>query len=325
MMLRREFLIASAVSWLSGSAGVCQEMIRIGYLSPLTRATDQIRNEAFRLGLAELGYISGKNIAIEERFAEGRVDRLQELALELVNQKVSLIVAAGGTFVAQNAKLATSIIPIVVTNAEDPTASGLVESLARPGGNVTGLTALSADLSAKRLQLFKEILPSLSRVGVLWHSAVPEKKPDLEATHAAAQAMGISMIALEVRGSEDFPGAFQLAHNQNVQAIIILQDPLTNTYHRELAKTTLAQRIPSMFAQRSYVLAGGLASYGPNYADLFHRAASFVQKILTGANPATLPFEQPTKFELFLNLKTAILLGIEIPSLALARADEVIE
>jgi putative ABC transport system substrate-binding protein len=298
---------------------------RVGYLSPLTASVDASRSEAFRQGLRELGYIEGRNIMVEYRFADGHLDRLPALAGELVGLNVDVIIAAGGGLIGRAVKGATGTIPIVMTNVEDPIASGLVVSLARPGRNVTGLSALIPELSAKRLEIVKEMVSTLSRVAVLWNSAYPEKATEFRQTQAAGKALGIRIQSLEAQSANEIDNALDAATRARVGALLILPDPLTNTYQARIVKLAAKRRLPTMFTQRPPVGAGGLMSYGASYADLFRRAATYVDKILKGAKPADLPVEQPTKFELVINLRTAKALGLTIPPSLLQRADEVIQ
>jgi len=328
MMRRRDLisLLGCTVAWpLIAHAQQRTQIFRLGYLSPLSASSDSTRYEALLLGLQRLGYIEGKNTALERRYADGRVDRLPALANELGQLKVHVIVAAGGSFVARSVKDATTTIPIVMTNAEDPVAERLVTNLARPGGNVTGLTTFSPDLSAKRLEIFKETIPSVTNVAVLWNPDVIEKLSDFAATQMASRSLGVTLQSFEVRSSDELESIFVEIANRGAQALVTLQDPLTNTHRNRIAMLATDSRLPTMFASRSFVDAGGLVSYGPDYADLFRRAAIYIDKILTGAAPADLPIEQPTKFELVINLKTAKALGITIPQSLLQRADEVIE
>jgi putative ABC transport system substrate-binding protein len=297
----------------------------IGYLSPVSASRDSTRREAFRQGLRELGYIEGQNVTIEYRFAEGRLNRFSELATELVRLNVDIIIAAGGSPLARAAKSATATIPIVMTNAADPVADGLIASLARPGGNITGLTALTPDLSAKRLELLKETVPKVARVAALWNPTVGERANDLKEAQAAAEAFHVQLQSLEVRDPDDFERAFEAATKERAQALIILPDPLTNTHQARIVDLAVKKRLPTMFSQRPPVDAGGLMSYSPHYEALFRRAATYVDKILKGAKPAELPVEQPTKFELVVNLKTAKQIGLTIPHSVLARADKVIK
>jgi len=274
--------------------------------------------------LAELGWIEGKNLVVERRYAENRLERLPELAAELVRLNVEVIVATG-TLGPLAAKRATSTIPIVMTAAGDPLGSGLVASLARPGGNVTGISLMAPDLGGKRLELLKELLPRLARVAVLWNAANPYAAIVFKETQAAGRTLGIEVQSLEVRGPDDFDGAFDTARKQRPDALITVEDPLTFSHQKRIADFATGQQLPSLYGFREFVVAGGLMSYGANVADLFRRAASYVDKILKGAKPADLPVQQPTTFELVINVKTARALGLEIPPTLLARADEVIE
>jgi len=236
---------------------------RIGYLSPLTAAADRIRSEAFRQGLRELGYVEGRTIVIESRFAEGKLDLLPSLSAELVRLNVDVIIAAGGGFIGKAAKGATGTIPIVMTNVEDPVAFGLVTSLARPGGNVTGLTAQIPELSAKRLDLVRETVSNLSRVAVLWNSAYPGKETEFHQTQPAARLLGIQLHSLEVQNPNDIEKAFEAATRGRVGAVIILPDPITNTYQARIVELAVKRQLPTIFTRRPPVDAGGLMSYGP--------------------------------------------------------------
>ncbi len=298
---------------------------RIGYLSPLSAERDATRRDGFIQGLREHGYIVGQNIIIEARYADGNLDRQEQLAAELVRLNVDLILAGGGSPTARAVKNATQTIPIVMTNVAEPVANGLVASLARPGGNVTGLTTLTQDLSGKRLELLKETIPKVARVAVLFNSTIPERLAELEETQAAAQTFHVRIQSLKVQGPKDLDAAFKAATDGRAQALIVLPDPLTNTHQARIVEFAAQKRLPTMFAQREPVDAGGLMSYSPNYADIFRRAAYFVDKILKGAKPADLPVEQPMKFELVINLKTAKQIGLTIPPNVLARADKVIK
>ena len=297
---------------------------RIGYLSPVSSSRDSTRREGFLRGLREHGYIREQNLVIEYRFADGNVDRQNELAAELVRLNVDVILAGGGSPTARAAKNATHTIPVVMTNAADPVADGLVASLARPGSNITGLTAVTPDLSAKRLEILKETVPNILRVAALWNPAVHERATDLKEAEAAAGAFDIQLQSLEVRDANDFERAFEAATKERAQALIVLPDPLTNTHQARIVDLALKKRLPTMFSQRPPVDAGGLMSYSPNYEELFRRAATYVDRILKGAKPADLPVEQPTKFEFVINLKTAKQIGVTIPPNVLARADKVI-
>ena len=274
--------------------------------------------------MRELGWIDGKNVAFERRFAENRLERLPELAAELVRLNVDVIVATG-TLGPLAAKRATSTIPIVMTSAGDPLGSGLVDSLARPDGNVTGMSIMGPDLGGKRLELLKELLPRIARVAVLRNAATPNTAIVLKETQAAARTFGIEVQSLEVRSLDDFDGAFEAAIKQRPDALITVEDPLTVTYQKRIADFAVANQLPSLQGFSEDVKAGALISYGANAADLIRRAAGYVDKILKGANPADLPVQQPAKFDLVINRKTAKALGLEVPPTLLARADEVIE
>jgi putative ABC transport system substrate-binding protein len=309
----------------SADAQQAAKASRIGYLSPVSSARDASRREAFLEGLREHGYVAGQTTVVEYRFADGSLERQVELAGELGRLSLDVIVAAGGSPTARAAKNATQIIPIVMTNAADPVADGLIAGLARPGGNITGFTALTPDLSAKRLELLKETVPKVARVAAVWNPAVSERAADIKEAQAAAGAFDVKLQVLEVRQAEDLEGAFEAAAKERAQAVIIMPDPLTNTHETRIVQLALKKRLPTMFSQRSPVHGGGLMSYSPSYEALFRRAATYVDKILKGAKPAELPVEQPTKFELVINLKTAKQIGLTIPPNLLARADRVIK
>ena len=324
-MRRRQFitLLGGAAAWpLAARAQQAGKIRAIGLLSPASRSPSVV--PALFDALAELGWIEGKNLVVERRYAENRLERLPELAAELVRLNVEVIVA-NGTLGPLAAKRATSTIPIVMTAAGDPLGSGLVASLARPGGNVTGISLMAPDLGGKRLELLKELLPRLARVAVLWNAANPYPAIVFKETQAAGRTLGIEVQSLEVRGPDDFDGAFDTARKQRPDALITVEDPLTFSHQKRIADFATGQQLPSLYGFREFVVAGGLMSYGANVADLFRRAASYVDKILKGAKPADLPVQQPTTFELVINVKTARALGLEIPPTLLARADEVIE
>jgi putative tryptophan/tyrosine transport system substrate-binding protein len=297
---------------------------RIGYLSTNSITAMSTRTEAFQKGLIELGYVNGKNIFIEYRSAEGKLDRLPPLAAELAQLKVDLIVAAGGNFTASATKQATATIPIVATNMLDPVGSGFVANLARPGGNITGLSTLSEGLAGKRLELIRDMFQNVSRVAVLLDPKDASKITELKAADAVASALGMKLQAIEVRSPSDFQSAFETATRDRAGVLVILQSAVTNTNRQPIAVLATKNRVPTMWAESGLMDAGGLMSYGPSYADLFRRAAMYVDKILKGAKPADLPIEQPTKFELVVNLKTAKQIGLRIPPNVLARADKVI-
>jgi putative tryptophan/tyrosine transport system substrate-binding protein len=300
---------------------------RIGYLSPTDPATDT-RFEGIRLALRERGYIEGQNIAIEYRSAEGKEDRFPEFAAELVRLKVDIIAVAGGDIALRAAKNATKTIPIVmVGTGSDPVEAGLVESLARPGGNVTGVTLLNRELSGKRLELLKEAVPKLARVAVLYEQA---NRPSVievkEVLPGAARAVKLTIQPWEVRGTDDFERVFAAMGKQRPDGLYVpVGSPLMNTNRKRIAGLALKSRLPSMYIRWEFVDAGGLMSYGADLADGYRRVAIYVDKILKGAKPADLPVEQPTKFELVINLKTAKQINLTIPPNVLARADKVIK
>ena len=299
---------------------------RIGYLSSFDAARDSARAEAIRLALREFGYVEGQNIAIEYRYGEGNRDRYPELAAELVRLKVDIIVAAGGTV--QAAKNATKTIPIVMTGAGllDPVAAGLVESLARPGGNVTGITNLARELGGKRLELFKEAVPKVARIAVLYETASPSSVLEVkEVLPVAARALGLTVRYWEVRAADDFERVFATLNKERPDGLYVLSGPLMNANQKRIVGFALKSRLPSLYSGRSGVDAGGLMSYGADEADSYRRVAYYVDRILKGAKPADLPVEQPTKFELVINLKTAKQIGLTIPPEVLARANRLIK
>jgi putative ABC transport system substrate-binding protein len=324
-MKRREFitLLGSAVAWpLAAWAQVPRKLHRVGFLwdSPavFTEAT-----EAFRRGLRELGWIEGQNITIEYRWAEGRPERIRELAEELVRLNVDIIVVPSSIYT-EAVKRATSTIPIIFMSHAGPIESGHVDSLARPGGNITGLSVMLPETSVKGMQLLKEVVPGLSRVAVIWDPATPSHKPGLHAVESAAPASGLQLQTLPVRTATEYDGAFAAMSRERADAVLILTTPLYIAGAGRLAELAIKHKLP-MFGPLEFARAGGLVGYGPNRIDLFRRGAVYVDKVLKGANPADLPVEQPTKFELLINLKTAKLLGLSVPPALLARADEVIE
>ncbi|HEX9661773.1 MAG TPA: ABC transporter substrate-binding protein, partial [Candidatus Binatia bacterium] len=295
---------------------------RIGILINTPASAQSTQVEAFRRRLRELGYVEGKNIVIEYRYAEGKLERLPDLAAELVRLKVDVIVTAGPAILA--AKKASTTIPIVFAVATDPVGLGLVSSLARPGGNITGLSLMWPDLNGKRLELLKEAFPKVARVAFLWGSGGPGGNLALTDMEAAAKALGIKLLSLPVRSLDDFESAFAQAKREGAQALITNSGPLINTQQRRVLDFAAKNRLPAIYHYSEFVEAGGLMSYGPDNTDLWRRAADFVDKILKGAKPADLPVEQPTKFELIINLKAAKQIGLTIPSSVLARADRVI-
>jgi putative ABC transport system substrate-binding protein len=327
-MKRRAFvslLGGAAAAWpLAAHAQQGGKRYMVGILSAGGGGVQAALNAAFSDGLREWGWVEGKNVVFESRNAEDRLERLPELVADLVRLKVDVIVAAG-TLAPLAAKQATATIPIVMTTAGDPLGSGLVASLARPGGNVTGMSLMVPDLGAKRLELLKELLPRLSRVAVLWNAANPYSALVYKETQAAGRTLGIDVQSLEVRGPDDFDGTLETARRLRPDALITVEDPLTASYRKQIADFAAGQQLPSLHGIREFVAAGGLISYGANLADLSRRAAYYVDKIFKGAKPADLPVQQPTKFELVINLKTARALGLTVPPTLIARADEVIE
>jgi putative ABC transport system substrate-binding protein len=280
--------------------------------------------DVFRQGLKEFGYIEGKNIGIEYRYAEGKADRLPALAAELVGLKLDVVFTSSTPSVLA-VKKATSTIPIVFVSTSDPVASGLVTSLARPGGNITGLTIIGVELSGKRLELLKEAVSSVTRVAFLWNSANPAQGLLWKESQAAAQELRLQLQSLEVRSSNDFDSAFEAVLRERSQALITVPEPLINTHLKRIVEFAAKNRLPAMYANPQFVDAGGLMSYAPDYSAQYRRAATYVDKILKGAKPAELPVEQPTKFEFVINLKTAKQIGVTIPPEVLARANRLIK
>ena len=296
---------------------------RIAYLSGASPSTSPARREAFGQGLIELGYVEGKNVVIERRWADGKFDRLPALAAELVLIKVDIIVTAGPQ-TTRPAKEATSTIPIVMAQDPDPVGNGFVASLALPGGNITGLATFAPELSGKQLELLKESIPQLSRVAVFGTSSNPGNTQNLREAELSAKAFGVKLQYIDVLGPKDFEAAFRAASKERADAVLILPGSILNLQRTKLTDLALKSRLPAIYPQTEFTEAGGLMYYGTNTPDLFRRAAIYVDKILKGAKPANLPVEQPTKFELVINLKTAKQIGLTIPPNVLARADRVI-
>ena len=294
----------------------------IGFLGTASASAWSRWVPAFTQRLRELGWIEGHTLAIEYRWAEGREERYPETLAEFVRLKVDVLVMGGAALPA--AKRATSIIPIVFTLAGDPVRSGAVASLARPGGNVTGLSSQAPDLAGKRLQLLREVIPSLHRFAILANMDYPSAVLEVDEIHAAARTLGLEARTVAIRNTHEIPFVFETLTSRT-DALYVPADPLVNSNRIRINTLALGARLPTMFGIREYVEAGGLISYGPNIPDLFRRAAEYVDKILRGAKPADLPVEQPTKFDLVVNLTTAKALGLEVPPTLLARADEVIE
>jgi putative ABC transport system substrate-binding protein len=325
-MRRREFIAllgSAASSWpLAAQAQQPSKLPTIGFLGAGTPSGWSHWVAAFVQRLRELGWIEGRTVAIEYRWAEGRSERYTEIATEFVRLKVDVIITVGGAVLA--AKQATSTIPIVFAVAADPLGSGLVASLARPGGNITGLSIQATDLAGKRLELLREVVPDLRRLAIMADVGYLAAVLEMGEVQAAAKTLGLEVVTLEIRRVDDIASAFETLKGR-AGALYVPANPLVNTNRIHINNLALGARLPTMFGFREYVEAGGLMSYGPNVPDLFRRAGDFVDKILRGAKPADLPVEQPTKFELVINLKTANALGLNIPPMLLALADEVIE
>ena len=328
LMLRTAILIAAVASGnlaapLSSDAQQPAKVRRIGFLAGGAPPPAAV-SPPFVQALRELGYLEGQNLAIEYRYAEGKIDRLPDLAAELVRLRVDLIVTLG-YLAAHAAKQATATIPIVFMGAGDPIGTGLVASLARPGENVTGVSLQETELSAKRLELLKEAVPRLSRVAVLWNTADLGMSLRFREVQVAARVLGVALQPLGVRDPSDFDGAFSAMTRERPNALFVVSDALTIINRRRILDFAAKSRLPAIYESSSYVNDGGLMSYGPRVPDMWRRAASYVDKILKGAKPTDLPVEQPTRFELVINLKTARALGLTIPPSILVRADQVIQ
>jgi putative ABC transport system substrate-binding protein len=313
---------------ISADAQQPKKVALVGVLSGrgVPTATTPDRNaDAFRKGLRDLGYIEGKNILVEYRYTEGKQGSIPSLVAELVQLKVDVLVSTAPSVI-RAAQQATKTIPIIMVTTEDPVATGLIDSLARPGGNITGLTRLTRELSGKRLEMLKEVVPGITRVGVVWSAAnAPGLATSFNGYETAARALKITLQSLEVRGpNPDLEGAFRDAAKGRVSALITATNRVLLPYTKKIADLAIKNRLPSMYEARQYVEAGGLVSYSANEAESFRRAAYYVDRILKGAKPADLPVEQPMKFELVINLKTAKQIGLTIPPNVLARADKVI-
>ena len=327
-MRRREFITllgGASVAWpLAARAQQPNKIPRIGFLSPFSPSDTVLWDQAFQQGLRDLGWIDGKSIVIERRYAEGKNDRLPELVTDLVRLQVDVIVTSVSTD-SLAAKNATKEIPIVMAAAGDPVAIGIVESLSRPGGNITGLSQMTPDLAGKRLELLREIAPNVASVAVLFNPDDPISTLGLHEIQPSAQKLAVQVHALEVRNPVDLDKALHAAAMARVGALAIMPNPVFVTNLKQIADFALQNKMASTFHLREFADDGGLVSYGVDRSDLFRRAATFVDKILKGAKPADLPIEQPTKFDLVINLKTAKALGLTVPSALLATADEVIE
>ena len=326
-MRRREF-----ITLLGGAAAACPlaahaqqpgKLPTIGFLGQSTRSATSEWTTAFVQRLRELGWIDGRNVAIEYRWGEGRNERFAQIAAEFVRLKVDVIVTSG-TQAVMASKQATSVIPIVFATAGDPVGNDLVASLARPGGNVTGLSVLAADLAGKRLELLREVVPGLGRLAIMGNVGNSLSVLELGAVQAAARKLGLEVTTLEIRRAEDIAPAIE-ALKGRADALYVCIDGLVNTNRIRINTSSLGARLPTMHGAREYVESGGLMSYGANYQDLFRRSADYVDKILHGAKPGDLPVEQPTKFDFIINLTTAKALGLDVPAAVLARADDVIE
>ena len=297
---------------------------RIGFLSPFSASAFANRVEGFRQGLRELGYEEGKNIVIEYRYSDGQFDRLPNLAAELVSDNVDLVVTHGDAAI-RALKQVSKTIPIVVGVTGDLVITGHAASLARPGGNITGFVDTSPDLSGKRLELLKEILPKVSRIAVLWNGANPVKILDFKETETAAHALGLKLQSVEVSAPKDFENGFKALTTQHSRALVVLQDAFTIANAGKIVNFAAKSHLPAMYGSSEFVDVGGLMSYAANFPDLFRRSAAYVDKILKGTKAAEMPVQQPTKFEFIVNLKTAKQIGLAIPANVLARADKVIK
>jgi ABC-type uncharacterized transport system substrate-binding protein len=326
-MKRRDFIAllgGAAAAWpLAAGAQTSPKIPRVGYIAGSNANSTEHMVGAFRQRLRELGYVEGQTIALEVRYAEGRSDRMPELLAELVGLKMDVLMA-GNSVAALAAQKATRTIPIVMV-AADPVGLGLVASLARPGGNVTGLSYFNEAIIAKRLQFLGEFVPGLVRLAVLRNPTIAVHATFWRETEVAARTLGLALQPLEVRGPEDFEAAFASAKRGNAQALVALDDALTVAHRPRIVALAASSRLPAMYGLREFPDDGGLMSYGASFVDLFRRAATYVDKILKGAKPADLPVEQPTKFELVINRKTANALGLAVPPTLLAQADDVIE
>jgi putative tryptophan/tyrosine transport system substrate-binding protein len=324
---RREFitLLGGAAAWpLAAHAQQAGKVYRIGFLGNSTAALEANLVGPFREGLRDLGYVEGQNILIEYRWAEGEYERFPAITAELITLKVDVIVTAGTPASLAVKKAATSI-PLVMVAVGDPVATGLVASLGRPGGNITGLTSIASEMEGKRLELLREVVPNISHIAVLWNAASPIQIIEEREVRAAAQISGMKMLSLGVRTVEEIEDALTTIVRERPGGLLVLADRLFLHHRTRIMDFAVQRRLPGVHAYRELVEAGGLMSYGPSYADMHRRAASYVDRILKGSKPADLPVQAPVKFELVINLKAAKALGIEIPPMLLGRADEVIE
>jgi putative ABC transport system substrate-binding protein len=324
---RRELitLLGGMAAWpVVTRAQPSRKVPRIGVLLPGTPASFSLRTKAFLEGLRDLGYVEGQTIAIEWKWGQDRVEGLPQLAAELVGRNVEVIVT-GGTQAAKALKGATGKIPIVMAIVGDPVAAGLVDSLARPGGNATGFSIVAPDLSGKRLELLREIVPDVSPVAVLLNTKNPQSQFELKETRTAAGTLGLQLHAIQISPDDTLEQAFAAMSNASARTLIVLTDPILFSQRKRIVDLAAGHRLPAMYFFQEFAKEGGLVSYGPSDLDLYRRSATYVDKILKGAKPGELPVEQPTKFDLVINLKTAKALSLEVPPTLLARADEVIE
>jgi putative ABC transport system substrate-binding protein len=327
-MDRRRFLLTSLAATLAVPLAIeaqpAGKLWRVGYLSSSSAERERARVAAFEQGLQELGYLEGKSIFIEQRYAGGEFERLPELAAELARLKVDVFVVAGAP-AAHAAKKASSVIPIVMTAVADPVGMGLVASLARPGGSITGLSDFNTGVVVKRLELLREVVPSISRVVVLLNPMNPSNPPQLKLTQAAAATLAVTLLAFDAKRADEIDRAFLAMKTERPGGLIVIGDPLLGSHAKRIVELSTRNRLPAIYWNREFPEGGGLMSYGTNFDDLWHQAATYVDKILKGAKPGDLPVEQPTKFEFVINLKTAKALGLTIPPSLLQRADQVIE
>jgi putative ABC transport system substrate-binding protein len=315
--------ILATVSWVGAQQP--EKIVRIGLLGAMSAVSFADRIQIFRQQLRELGYAEGKNIAFEERWADGKLDRLGNLAAELVARRVDVMVTFGGPPPAFAAKKATTVIPIVMaTGGSDPATQGLVASFARPGANVTGMANSFTELRGKQVEILKETIPKLSRVAVLWNPDSPSSDAGLQSTESEVRALGLMIQGLEVRRADHFEQAFRAAKKERAGGVLVTANLLMFTHFGPIADLAIKHRLPTIHSQKEFADAGGLMMYGPSEADIYRRAAIYVDKILKGAKPGELPVERPAKFQLIINLKTAKQIGLTIPPNVLARADRVI-
>ena len=324
--MRRIVAALAALMLLAGSLGAAAQPGKVHRIGFLWDGPDVFPDsiEAFRRGLRDLGYVEGRNLTIEYRWAHGKPERMRELAEELVRFKVDVIVAPSSVYTSA-AKQATSTIPVVFVSHADPLRSGHVATLARPGGNVTGLSLMMTETNVKSLELFKEVVRKASRVAVMWDPATPSHGPGLKAIESAAPPLGLQVQSVPVRSPAEYEAAFAAMVRERADGVLVLSTPMFIADAPQLAELALAHKLPSLFGPKNHVAAGGLMSYSPDRRELFRRGAVFVDKILRGAQPASMPVEQPTKFELVINLRTAKNLGLVISPAMLARADEVVQ